>query len=387
MSVALAVWSVRVEPGKISKVVPQGDIRITGAALDAELKDQKTRSSVKLTYMIPQAADEDEEEQDEEPLPSTTSVVLCSLIPGQIEQSSVDLVINEDDEVDFEIVGKNAIYLSGNYISMRLEQSPQLTGFSANESSEFYSDEETYDLRDVSSDVEMDASELDELEEDSEEEDSHRFEEIKDDAEEAKAVVSGKKRPREPDVAESAIDGETKLSKKQQKKLNKKLKAEGGEAVPNGEVSAEKKPEEKKPVEKTEEKKGKEKKKEKKEGEKAAPKKPGELKELPNGLKVKDAKTGTGKAAKKGDMISMRYIGKFTNGKVFDQNTQGKPFTFKLGAGEVIKGWDEGIAGMQAGGERLLIVPPNLGYGARKIDGIPANSTLRFECKLLEIKS
>jgi len=93
-----------------------------------------------------------------------------------------------------------------------------------------------------------------------------------------------------------------------------------------------------------------------------------------------------GRPQKKGDMVSMRYIGKFTDGKVFDKNVKGKPFSFKLGAGEVIKGWDEGIAGMQAGGERLLVVPPKLGYGNRKIDGIPAGSTLRFECKLIEIK-
>jgi len=82
----------------------------------------------------------------------------------------------------------------------------------------------------------------------------------------------------------------------------------------------------------------------------------------------------------------MRYIGKLENGEIFDSNTKGKPFTFRLGAGEVIKGWDQGLEGMKLGGERLLIIPPSLGYGKRKMDGIPPNSTLRFEVKLVDMK-
>jgi len=112
----------------------------------------------------------------------------------------------------------------------------------------------------------------------------------------------------------------------------------------------------------------------------------GGLKEMASGLKVKDVKIGAGPQAKKGNTVSMRYIGKLQNGKVFDKNTKGKPFSFHLGKGEVIKGWDEGILGMQAGGERLLIVPPKMAYGSSKSGPIPANSTLTFECKLLDLK-
>jgi len=82
----------------------------------------------------------------------------------------------------------------------------------------------------------------------------------------------------------------------------------------------------------------------------------------------------------------MRYIGKLQNGKVFDSNTKGKPFTFHLGKGEVIKGWDEGIVGMQVGGERLLVIPSHMAYGNKSMDDIPAKSTLIFECKLVQIK-
>lgn len=68
----------------------------------------------------------------------------------------------------------------------------------------------------------------------------------------------------------------------------------------------------------------------------------------------------------------------FFSGKVFDQNTKGAPFSFKLGKGEVIKGWDEGIAGMQVGGERKLVIPAKLAYGKQGVEGIPPNSTLTF---------
>jgi FK506-binding nuclear protein len=81
-----------------------------------------------------------------------------------------------------------------------------------------------------------------------------------------------------------------------------------------------------------------------------------------------------------------RYIGKLDNGKQFDANTGGSPFSFALGRGEVIKGWDEGLVGMAVGGERKLTIPANLAYGNQKIPGIPKGSTLNFEVKLLAIK-
>jgi len=109
-------------------------------------------------------------------------------------------------------------------------------------------------------------------------------------------------------------------------------------------------------------------------------------KTIGDGLVVEDAVVGTGPMAKKGNTVRMRYVGKLTNGKEFDKNTSGKPFTFHLGKGEVIKGWDEGIVGMQAGGERRLTVPASMAYGKKGQSGIPPNSTLIFEVKLLEIK-
>ncbi|KAK0531314.1 peptidylprolyl isomerase fpr3 [Tilletia horrida] len=105
-----------------------------------------------------------------------------------------------------------------------------------------------------------------------------------------------------------------------------------------------------------------------------------------SGLIIEDVKVGTGTQAKPGQRVGMRYIGKLTNGKQFDANTSGKPFYFKLGRGEVIKGWDEGVKGMTIGSERRLTCPPQLAYGSRKLPDIPANSTLVFDVKLVDIK-
>lgn len=104
------------------------------------------------------------------------------------------------------------------------------------------------------------------------------------------------------------------------------------------------------------------------------------------GVTIDDKKLGKGVAAKSGNTIAMRYIGKLEDGKVFDSNKKGKPFSFKLGKGEVIKGWDIGVAGMAPGGERRITIPANLAYGKKALPGIPANSKLIFDVKLLEIK-
>lgn len=125
---------------------------------------------------------------------------------------------------------------------------------------------------------------------------------------------------------------------------------------------------------------------EKKSTEPAVAKK-GVSKTLPSGLVITDTIVGTGPKAKRGKKISVRYIGKLKNGKVFDSNTKGKPFQFKLGASEVIKGWDVGFEGMQVGGTRKLSIPANMAYGARGAPpAIPPNAQLEFEMKLLEVK-
>ncbi len=113
---------------------------------------------------------------------------------------------------------------------------------------------------------------------------------------------------------------------------------------------------------------------------------------LPSGLQVLDTVAGTGASPKTGDLCVMHYTGWLyengQKGKKFDSSVdRGQPFEFPIGVGRVIKGWDEGVSAMKVGGKRTLIIPAELGYGARGAGGvIPPNATLIFEVELLDIK-
>lgn len=104
-------------------------------------------------------------------------------------------------------------------------------------------------------------------------------------------------------------------------------------------------------------------------------------------LKIEDIKVGTGAEAKAGQRVEVHYVGTLLSGSKFDSSRdRGRGFRFQLGGGEVIKGWDQGVAGMKVGGVRRLTIPPELGYGARGFPPvIPANSTLVFEVELLSV--
>ncbi|MCR4333656.1 MAG: FKBP-type peptidyl-prolyl cis-trans isomerase [Patescibacteria group bacterium] len=105
-------------------------------------------------------------------------------------------------------------------------------------------------------------------------------------------------------------------------------------------------------------------------------------------LQVTDEIVGTGATAVAGDSVTVNYVGSLTNGTVFDAsaNHGTSGFTFNLGAGQVIKGWDQGIVGMKEGGKRKLVIPASLAYGDQAVGGvIPANSTLVFEVELLKV--
>ncbi|KAJ6499186.1 hypothetical protein C8R45DRAFT_981442 [Mycena sanguinolenta] len=333
MAVEVGVWSCTVEPKKASTVNPPAAIRITNVALGDVLADSSARTTVKLTYGDNGAMEEEE--------PPKKSTFICALTPGKIEQVATNLVLEEDEEYVFEAVGKNTIYLTGNYID---QQGMDMPPFDDSDDEE----EDAFNLEDVSSDVEMDPNDLD---------DEARFEEIDEAAHGQKL-----KRARDSDTEDTGNTA-------------KKQKPESSKPVKPDSAASDKK-------EKKKEKKEKKKEAEKGDGEK----KPAVEREVAGGVKVKDTKVGTGPAAKKGHTVSMRYIGKLQSGKIFDSNTKGKPFTFHLGKGEVIKGWDEGIVGMHVGGERLLTIPPAMGYGKRGTDGIPGNSTLIFEVKLTDLK-
>jgi FKBP-type peptidyl-prolyl cis-trans isomerase len=108
----------------------------------------------------------------------------------------------------------------------------------------------------------------------------------------------------------------------------------------------------------------------------------------PTGLQYEDVQEGTGAAAKSGDTVDVHYTGWLTNGKKFDSSVdRGRPFSFRLGAGQVIKGWDEGVAGMKPGGKRKLTIPSALGYGQRGAGNlIPPGADLVFEVELIKVR-
>lgn len=107
-----------------------------------------------------------------------------------------------------------------------------------------------------------------------------------------------------------------------------------------------------------------------------------------SGLQYEDLLVGDGAQAQPGDTVSVHYTGWLQDGAKFDSSLdRGQPFTFTLGSGQVIQGWDEGVAGMRTGGKRRLVIPPDLGYGSQGAGGvIPPGATLIFEVELLEIK-
>ncbi|KAJ3863156.1 hypothetical protein EV359DRAFT_82631 [Lentinula novae-zelandiae] len=387
MSIALGVWGIELEGGKTVEICPPQDIKITNVALGDVLVDTNERTSFKLGFPLlgedsDDEDDEDDEDEDQDKAKDEKNAVVtvCSLTAGKIEQANVDIILLDEQVYKFQVVGKNTICLSGYYVDQTANEPPEESGFPGF-SDEEDDDEDVHDLRYVSSDVEMPPDGLD------------MDSDASDLEEDEKAIATGSKRGRDS-VASNDI---AKHPSKAEKKKNKKQKLQDGTAAAPGvaEKTVGKETEEKKvdvkttkkTDAKTSAKKGEEKKTDGKKGEEKKDKTKLKEKELPSGLKIQDATIGTGPMAKNGQLVSMRYIGKLANGKIFDQNTKGSPFVFRLGEGEVIKGWDQGIVGMQVGGERTLTVPPTLGYGKRgSLPQIPGNATLSFEVKCVSIK-
>lgn len=299
-------------------------------------------------------------------------VLSAHIAPLQIEQVSVDLSFTVADDVRFSVTGDNAVEILGNLLKPGLLDSYDEEPDDDEIIDDFDEDDESIDSDDeVYGEIEGDSDEVD---------DDVRIEEIddEDDAAVAKPVAvkaAGKKRS----AAEADVDDDTsmtapvtdaelvaaakeagldpsKLSKNQRKKLNKRLRGGGDESVEQEAVEIVQKDSadgNTKAAVATKD-------TAKKDGKTVS-----KTVTLPSGVVIEDRKMGTGPQAKAGNRLGMRYVGRLQSGKQFDANTKGKPFTFRLGKGEVIGGWDEGLKGMQVGGERRLVIPPKMGYGAR----------------------
>ncbi|EIM20304.1 hypothetical protein WALSEDRAFT_60996 [Wallemia mellicola CBS 633.66] len=340
MSTTLGIWSQKLLPNSPSVLEIDEDIRITNVALSENPKS-KTRSVVKLLYEPQDSGSESDDEEKEADKP-TQEAVLCSLIPGQVEQVSVDLTLTANDLVSISVTGNNEVHLLGNIVT------PNLPYPEDNESDE--EDESDMDEDEMRAlygpDMDLDD------EEESDEEDGPKIEELPDQpiAKPSKKRAAEEEAPAKPSKKDKKETAAAAAKKEEPKK-------------------AEKKPEPKKDTRVT----------------------------LQNGVSYVDGKVGDGPVAKSGKRVGMRYIGRvLKNGqpikKVFDQNVSGKPFSFRVGTGEVIGGWDSGVLGlkggqpMRVGGERTLYIPAKQAYGNQSLPGIGKNADLYFEIKLVEVK-
>ena len=347
------------------------------------------------------AIDDDESDSDEDDLEGEMEeFVLCTLDPSKNYQQPLEITVGEHERVYFSSNGTHDIYLTGNYVLPVDDHDHDHDG-------------EDYDSEEMDYDLEPDSDEI--VSEEEEDEDDEldslpdpRITELSDtDDEEAPKLVKAEKKSKKRAAEDSdegegqtldelinksikpeETNGEPKLSKKQTKKLKKNDGKAAAAATPqepatkkdqketNGDKKSDKKVQFAKNLElgptgspKVEDK-------------KEAPKATGPR--VVNGVTIDDKKLGKGPGAKKGDKIEMRYIGKLKNGKQFDANKKGKPFSFKVGSGEVVKGMDIGVLGMAVGGERRITIPAKLGYGNRAMGSdIPANSELIFDIKCL----
>ncbi|KAF2722331.1 hypothetical protein K431DRAFT_245222 [Polychaeton citri CBS 116435] len=335
--------------------------------------------------------EESDESEDDDEEGEFDEFVICTLDPTKNYQQPIDLTIGDDERVWFKVSGTHSIFLTGNYV--------EPIGPQDDYDSEDDSDED-YDLEPDSDEIysEDEEDELDDLE-------NPRITEVDEEEEVApklvkaptKADKKGKNKRAADESDEDGLDalisksatveptanGDQKLSKKQLKKMKKNdgsaVAIEEKEVEVPSSNKSDKKVQFAKQLEQgptpTKETNG------------ADAKSKGALGvKTVQGVTIDDKKLGTGPASKAGDRIGMRYIGKLKDGKVFDSNKKGKPFSFKLGSGEVIKGWDIGVAGMSVGGERRITIPAHLAYGSKgaKPD-IPPNATLVFDVKLIDL--
>ncbi|KAK7204051.1 hypothetical protein BZA70DRAFT_249661 [Myxozyma melibiosi] len=372
---------------------------------EAPKKGKKANGSKKAdedVEMDDEDDEEDSEDDDDEDDFEIDPVPVCTLSPKTAYQQPLDLVISANEEVLFEVTGSYTVSLVGNYVSHPFNDEDDYDSEDDDDSDEDYdlspdedeilegySDEESDDLDDIEDHPRITPV------------DSDDEEEIKREAKILKAEAAKKangKRAAEDEDLDALIEKDSEKEKPSKKQL-KKMKAADGSAAAAPAAKEDKKAKNE----------GKESPKDKKvtfaknleQGPTgkgapaaaaaaapapaaAAPK----TVKLDNGLVIEDKTIGEGAGAKNGQKVGVRYIGKLqSNGKVFDSNTKGKPFTFNLGKGQVIKGWDLGVKGMALKGERRLTIPAALAYGKKGAPpDIPGNATLIFEIKLVSLK-
>eukprot|EP01116_Phalansterium_solitarium_P016265 TRINITY_DN3749_c0_g1_i1.p2 TRINITY_DN3749_c0_g1~~TRINITY_DN3749_c0_g1_i1.p2 ORF type:complete len:467 (-),score=175.47 TRINITY_DN3749_c0_g1_i1:150-1406(-) len=407
-------FAVAVEPKKLYTQIPQFNLHITQVVLDTEA------SSKDRTVLIAQVDGQ--------------NVPIASLRLGTTEQVQLDVLFDEGVELSFSVHGSNTVHVIGYFVNDMEE--PE-------EDSESESDLDEEDFQDAvlskkarldleaadaeaaaeGADDEDDDEDYGSADEDDEDDDEEEDDEDADESDDAKDE-SSKKRVRLPEEADKATAKATPA---------KKAKPDTPAAAANGKPTAAKPTTGAAPAagaakpstpaakaatspaatpvgaattpggaEETKSQKKKRKQLEKAAAKEAAtasqsPAKPAATgaqqtpkkadgpakRTLPSGLQIEELQLGHGKVVEPGKMVGVKYIGRLMNGRKFDES-RNKPFSFRLGTGQVIKGWDDGLKGMRVGGKRRLVIPPALAYGKRGAGSdIPPNATLNFEVEVV----
>ena len=336
---------MKLEPGRWTPYVPPPDVhlraRVTRATMRETCEDG-TRVTVKMRCETDEAVlagalgtkgDSEEGEEEGEEEDGFEEFRACALVGGRVESCGMDLVL--DEYVEFTVEGDVGVDLTGYY-------EPDVMGEMMEDEEEWDDDAEAYaedDSEDDSEDEMMMGDDSDDEDSDSEDED------------------------------DSEDEGVTRKGGVQIQEIEEKKPAQ-------------KRPAESKPAKTPEPK--------KQAVAKEAPKKPDTPKRVhKNGMEIINThatKSAKAKVATGGKKVAMKYIGKLPSGKIFDQTKGKASFTFRLGVGEVIRGWDVGVEGMREGDKRTLIIPAAMGYGKKGIKGvIPGGSALHFDVELVKV--
>jgi len=346
----MSFWAVEIAPNKEHTTTPQFDLRVSAAVLPANATD-KSRSLVQVKL-------------EEQPF------VLASLKLDLQENVNLDLIFEAGKEVSFSVVGKNPVQLIGYFIDVDTGIGGELD----DDEDDIDSDDEIFDEDDEGDDD--DDEEVDE-------------EEL---AKTIQALTNNKRKVEQPQAngAKKAKVEQPQVQKGEQKPQTPKAEQQPkGAQTPKGEQApkGQQQPKGAQTPKGEQASKGQQQPKAQQKPQtppaKAEPQQKATKLVLKNGLTVETIKAGAGATATSGKKVRVHYTGRLTNGKIFDKS-RGAPFEFRLGAGEVIAGWDHGVAGMKVGEKRKLTIPPQLAYGARGAPpDIPKNATLEFDVELV----
>jgi FK506-binding nuclear protein len=365
-------WGARLEPGVWTPYVPPPDVdvrlHVSQATAASDALEDGARVVIKMRCETDDAvlraaagADDDDDDDDSSTDDSfeREEYRVCALIGGRVETCGLDLVL--DEYAEFTVEGACGAHLTGYYM-------PEYGEGDELDEDDVYGDEgdsdsdEEEEMMTTGDDDESDSEDDDSEDDDSEDDDSEDDDSEDDDSEsesESESEPEGVTRKGGVKIVEMTEDESARSAKKREAETKPAKTPEPKKrAVGAKPESASKKPETPKRVHK-------------------------------NGMEIINTfatKNTSAKVAAGGKKVAMKYIGKLPSGKIFDQTKGSATFTFRLGVGEVIKGWDVGVEGMREGDKRTLIIPSAMGYGKKGIKGvIPGGSALHFNVELVKV--